>query len=120
MKRCSAIRNIDMSMWTTSTPPVVLLISCSEQQHAIDRYEQWQKLQEKARTNVGAPLPSSYQEVHRDPPPPPTTGDDSDIMELSMVLNAVSIDGEVPGDLDESGMERVPMADPGMDVREPC
>lgn len=86
-----------------------------EQQHAIDRYEQWQKLQEKARTNVGAPLPSSYQEVHRDPPPPPTTGDDSDIMELSMVLNAVSIDGEVPGDLDESGMERVPMADPGMD-----
>lgn len=34
-----------------------------------------------------------------------------------MELNAVSIDGEVPADLDESGIERVPMADPGLDVR---
>jgi serine/threonine-protein phosphatase 2A regulatory subunit B' len=33
-----------------------------------------------------------------------------------MELNAVSLDGDVPGDLDESGIERVPMADPGLDV----
>jgi len=32
-----------------------------------------------------------------------------------MELNAVSID-DVQGDLDEQGIERVPMADPGLDV----
>jgi serine/threonine-protein phosphatase 2A regulatory subunit B' len=32
-----------------------------------------------------------------------------------MELNAVSIE-DVHGDLDESGIERVPMADPGLDV----
>lgn len=37
-------------------------------------------------------------------------------MDLSMELNAVSIDGEVPHELDDSGIERVPMADPGLDV----
>jgi serine/threonine-protein phosphatase 2A regulatory subunit B' len=35
-------------------------------------------------------------------------------MDLSMELNAVSIE-DVPGDLDERGIERVPMADPVMD-----
>jgi serine/threonine-protein phosphatase 2A regulatory subunit B' len=34
-----------------------------------------------------------------------------------MELNAVSIDGEMPAELDETGIERVPMADPGFDVR---
>ena len=44
--------------------------------------------------------------------------EDLDIMDLSIDLNAVSIDAEAPlGELDESGIERVPMADPGMDVR---
>ena len=43
--------------------------------------------------------------------------DDSDIMDLSMELNAVSIE-DVPGDLDERGMERVPMADPVLEVRD--
>jgi serine/threonine-protein phosphatase 2A regulatory subunit B' len=33
-----------------------------------------------------------------------------------MELNAVSLDGDIPGDLDESGIERVPMADPGLEV----
>lgn len=43
--------------------------------------------------------------------------DEADIIDLSIDLNAVSLDGEVPlGELDESGIERVPMADPGMDV----
>ena len=38
-------------------------------------------------------------------------------MDLSIDLNAVSIDAEVPlSELDESGIERVPMADPGLDV----
>ena len=38
-------------------------------------------------------------------------------MDLTIDLNAVSIEGDVPlNELDESGIERVPMADPGMDV----
>ena len=42
---------------------------------------------------------------------------EADIMDLTIDLNAVSIDAEVPlSELDESGIERVPMADPGMDV----
>lgn len=61
-------------------------------------------------------MPEGYVEVPRAPPPPPPPVDDSDIMDLSMELNAASID-DVPGDLDERGMERVPMADPGLDVR---
>ena len=52
--------------------------------------------------------------------------DDTDILDLSMELNAASIDDIVGGgvgiggiggvDLDEHGIERVPMADPGLDV----
>jgi len=90
-----------------------------EQQHAVDRYEQWQKVREKAMQNAGGKLPKGFKEVERLPPPPPSIGDDSDILELSMELNAVSIDGEVPAELDESGIERVPMADPGFDREYP-
>ncbi|EGO20964.1 hypothetical protein SERLADRAFT_452105 [Serpula lacrymans var. lacrymans S7.9] len=86
-----------------------------EQQHAVDRYDQWQKMREKAIENAGGKLPQGFVEIEHAPPPPPSAADDSDILELSMELNAVSIDGEVPGDLDESGIERVPMADPGLD-----
>jgi len=90
-----------------------------EQQHAVDRYEQWQKVREMAIQNAGGKLPKGFREVERSPPPPPTIGDDSDILELSMELNAVSIDGEMPAELDESGIERVPMADPGFDREYP-
>jgi len=86
-----------------------------EQQHAVERYEQWQKVREKAIQNAGGKLPPGFQEVERLPPPPPSPNDDSDILDLSMELNAVSLDGDIPGDLDESGIERVPMADPGLD-----
>ncbi|KAG1754484.1 phosphatase 2A regulatory B subunit-domain-containing protein [Suillus lakei] len=86
-----------------------------EQQHAVERYEQWQKVREKAIQNAGGKLPPGFQEVERLPPPPPSPSDDSDILDLSMELNAVSLDGDIPGDLDESGIERVPMADPGLD-----
>jgi serine/threonine-protein phosphatase 2A regulatory subunit B' len=63
----------------------------------------------------GGKMPEGYIEIPHAPPPPPSTIDDADIMDLSMELNAASID-EVPGDLDEHGIERVPMADPGLDV----
>jgi serine/threonine-protein phosphatase 2A regulatory subunit B' len=61
-------------------------------------------------------LPDGYVEIPHAPPPPPPSVDDNDILDLSMELNAASID-DVPGDLDEHGIERVPMADPGLDVR---
>ncbi|KAG6818173.1 Serine/threonine-protein phosphatase 2A 56 kDa regulatory subunit delta isoform [Tephrocybe sp. NHM501043] len=86
-----------------------------EQQHAIDRYEAWQRLREMALKNApGGKLPAGYIEIPHPPPPPPSNIDDSDILNLSIELNAASID-DVPGDLDEHGIERVPMADPGLD-----
>jgi len=61
-------------------------------------------------------MPEGYVEPYRAPPPATPPVDDADIMDLSLELNAASID-DVAGDLDESGLERVPMADPGLDVR---
>ena len=88
-----------------------------DQDQAVRRYEAWQKLREQAKTNApGGKLPNGYVEIEHPPPPPPSAVDDADIMDLSMELNAVSIE-DVPGDLDERGMERVPMADPGVEVR---
>ncbi|KAG6375231.1 protein phosphatase PP2A0 B subunit gamma isoform [Boletus reticuloceps] len=87
-----------------------------EQQHAVDRYEQWQKVREKAMQNAGGKLPKGFREFER-LPPPLSIGDDSDISELSLELNAVSIDDEMLAELDESDIEIVPMADPGFDVR---
>jgi len=86
-----------------------------EQQHAVERYGHWQKVRERAVQNASGKLPTGYREIEHPPPPSPVP-DDSDIMDLSMELNAVSIDGEVPGDLDDSGIERVPMADPGLEI----
>ncbi|KAK0483553.1 phosphatase 2A regulatory B subunit-domain-containing protein [Armillaria novae-zelandiae] len=86
-----------------------------EQQHAVDRYNAWQKMREKALQNApGGKMPANYHEIPHVPPPPPPTVDDNDILDLSMELNAASID-DVTGDLDEHGIERVPMADPGLD-----
>lgn len=93
-------------------------ICCSERQHAVDRFEEWQKLREKALQNCNGKLPSGYVDIPPPPPPPPV--DESDIMDLSIDLNAVSIDAEAQlNELDETGIERVPMADPGLDVRLP-
>ncbi|EKM55556.1 uncharacterized protein PHACADRAFT_121127 [Phanerochaete carnosa HHB-10118-sp] len=85
-----------------------------ERQHAVDRYEQWQKLRQKAAQNAHGKLPEGFLEDEPSPPPPPV--DENDILDISIDLNAVSLDAEVPlGELDESGIERVPVADLGMD-----
>ena len=83
-----------------------------EQQHAVQRYEQWQKLRGIAKVNAHGKLPSSFDEQEPTPPPPPLAEDE--ILDLTMDFNAISIDPEA--ELDESGVERVPMADPEMDV----
>jgi len=86
-----------------------------EQEHAVSQYTAWQKLREKALQNApDGKMPEGYIEPYRAPPPPPIAVDDADMMDLSIELNAASIE-DVPGDLDESGLERVPMADPGLD-----
>lgn len=79
----------------------------------------------KALANAGGKLPQGYVEITYPTPPPPPSAEDIDILDLSMELNAASIDdlngsgvgGGLMGDLDEHGIERVPMADPGLDVR---
>ncbi|KAF5315977.1 hypothetical protein D9611_004633 [Ephemerocybe angulata] len=86
-----------------------------EQEHAVSQYNAWKQLRDIAIKNAGGQLPNGYIEPLRDEPPPPTAIDDADILDLSMELNAASID-DVPGDLDDSGIERVPMADPGLDT----
>ena len=88
-----------------------------EEQHAAERYLQWQKLREKAQRNVpGGKLPEGFKEVEHPPPPPSSVMDDNDIMDLSMVLSTASIIDDLPCDFDESGLEEVPTADPGLDV----
>jgi serine/threonine-protein phosphatase 2A regulatory subunit B' len=89
----------------------------SDRQVAMDRYEGWKKIRERAVQNAKGHLPEGFAEDEPQPPPPPSP-DDGDVVDLAMDLNAVSIDGEVPHELDESGIERVPTADPGLDVSE--
>ncbi|KAK7043605.1 Hsp70 chaperone [Paramarasmius palmivorus] len=90
-----------------------------EQQEAVRKYEAWQKMRETALKNApDGKLPEGYHEVPHPPPPPPPSLDDVDILDLSMELNAASID-DVTGEFDEHGIERVPMADPGLDQTYP-
>jgi len=84
-----------------------------EQQHAVERYESWKRIRARALQNANGHLPEGFAEDEPLPPPPPSP--DGDIVDLAMDLNAVSIDGEVPHELDDSGIERVPTADPGLD-----
>lgn len=65
-----------------------------------------------AKVNAHGKLPTSFDEQEPTPPPPPVAEDE--ILDLTMDFNAISIDPEA--ELDESGVERVPMADPEMDV----
>lgn len=95
---------------------ITLILFPREQEIAVYRYNTWQKIRETATRNAGGELPPGLADVPRSVPPPPPVVDEPDILNLSMELNAASID-DVAGDLDEHGIERVPMADPGFDVR---
>ena len=78
-------------------------------------YEDWQKLREKAAKNAEGHLPEGFSEDVM--PPPPPLVEDLDIENLSMELSAASLDAGLGQDLDDIGIERVPMADPGLEVR---
>ncbi len=81
----------------------------------VERYDHWIKLRAQAVQNAHGTLPEGFENDLPTPPPPPV--DEADIIDITIDLSAVSIDAEVPlNELDESGIERVPMADPGMDV----
>jgi len=64
-------------------------------------------------------MPEGYVEPPRALPPPPVVFDDDDIMDLSLELHATSLD-DPQGEMDDSGLERVPTADPGLDVGFPA
>lgn len=76
-------------------------------------YEDWQKMREIARKNSGGKVPEGFDAEFPQPPP---LVDDIDIEHLSMDLSAASLEAEIAQELDESGIERVPMADPGLEV----
>ncbi|EJD02374.1 protein phosphatase 2A regulatory B subunit [Fomitiporia mediterranea MF3/22] len=85
----------------------------ADRQKRVKLYEDWQKIRDIARKNAGGKLPDGFDDAF--PPPPPPVVDDIDIEHLSMDLSAASLDAEIAQELDESGIERVPMADPGLE-----
>ena len=86
----------------------------SDRQKRTKLYEDWQRIRETAVKNANGKLPEDF-DTQRFPQLPPAV-DDLDIENLSMDLSAASIDAEIANELDESGIERVPMADPGLEV----
>ncbi|KAF8580900.1 protein phosphatase 2A regulatory B subunit, partial [Ramaria rubella] len=80
-----------------------------ERQRLVERYEGWQRMREVALKNAGDTAPAGV--IAEYPPPPPA--EEEDIGDVSIDLSA-AMDAEAAQGLDESGIERVPMADPGI------
>lgn len=72
-------------------------------------------MREIAKQKNGGTLPDTFDDT-APAPPPPIDDIDLDIENLTMDLSAASLDAELGQDLDDSGIERVPMADPGLEV----
>jgi serine/threonine-protein phosphatase 2A regulatory subunit B' len=89
-----------------------------DQRRAEARYAAWTKLRALAQQNAGTKLklPEGFEQDAPVPPPPPSppTDEPDDIMDLSLELSQAHLDDEMSVDVDETGIERVPMADPGM------
>ncbi|CAK5280924.1 unnamed protein product [Mycena citricolor] len=78
-----------------------------EHESAVYRYNAWMKMRQVAAQNApGGHLPEGYVELPLDPPEEPA--EEPDVLNLAMELNAASM--EDMSDLDEHGMERVPIA----------
>ena len=69
-------------------------------------------MREVAIQNSDGKLPEGFEENFPQPPPV----DDLDIENLSLDLSAASIDADIGDAIDDSGIERVSMAD-GIEVR---
>lgn len=82
-----------------------------ERQRLQERYENWQKMRELALKNAGDKAPPEVQQEYPLPPP-----DDEDLGDVSLDLTG-PLEPELL--LDETGIERVPTADPGMGGDEP-
>ena len=117
-------RNTNSVELSTRRPPPPLSLFPSpphenfsrEQEHAVQQFKNWERLRQVVRDKTGDKLPKGYKEIARQAPPPPVP-DDNDIFDLSMELNAISISiDDVPSELDEQGIEQVPMTAPGLDV----
>lgn len=111
-------RKIECAFFSCDPLLVSLTYLLSDQRRAEARYEAWTRIREKAVQNANGKLPEGFEKDAPAPPPPPPA-DDTDIVDLSMELQAAHLEGDIPGDLDESGIERVPMADPGIPVVRP-
>jgi hypothetical protein len=82
----------------------------------VERYENWQKLKDAAIANADPKKKDSIAKMEYPEPPPPL--DESEIADVTLDLSQAAIEAEVSHqELDLSGMERVPDADPGLDVR---
>lgn len=115
MNACSNIRRLGSSkfMITSLRSLRAHNISIRERQRLVERYDGWQKMRETALKNAGDNAPEEVASEY--PPPPPE--DEEDLGDVSIDhLSAAAMDAEVAQALDESGMERVPMADPGIGV----
>lgn len=68
------------------------------------------------KNSPGGKLPSRILDIPHPLPPPSPPPEEADVMDLSMELSNVTLDEPPSSDLDESGMDRVPIGDPGIDV----
>ena len=81
----------------------------SEHERQIRRHEGWQKIREVAKKNApDGKLPASDSDPDYPPLPPPV--DDTDVVDLSLELNNVQLEGELGQALED--IDPVPEADP--------
>lgn len=71
-------------------------------------------MKETAAQNAGGKLPERLAKLEYPEMPPPL--DEAEIADVTIDLTQAAIDAAVDQDLDESGIERIPTADPGLDV----
>lgn len=88
----------------------------SEHERLVQRYEEWQKLREVALDKAGPSTADAIKKLAFPEPPPPL--DESEIADVTLDMSQAAIEAEVTQqELDVGGIERVPDADPGLDVR---
>jgi serine/threonine-protein phosphatase 2A regulatory subunit B' len=97
--------------WVSATKATYL----REHERLVQRYEHWQKLRDIAIAKVGPSKVELIKKMEFPEPPPPL--DESEIADVSIDMSQAAIEAEVTHqELDLGGIERVPDADPGLDV----